>query len=74
MLTRVALSGGIILLAFYYLSHPPLTGLKYGLPMEGSYLLINKTLIEMVALIVLLYFPTGKVIGIDRLLFKRAEG
>jgi thiosulfate dehydrogenase [quinone] large subunit len=42
--------------------------------MEGSYLLINKTLIEMVALIVLLYFPTGKVIGIDRLLFKRAEG
>jgi thiosulfate dehydrogenase [quinone] large subunit len=72
MLTRVALFGGVILLTFYYLSHPPLVGLKYGLPMEGSYMLINKTLIELVALVVLLYFPTGRYIGIDRFIFKRA--
>jgi len=68
LLSRPALLAGIILLAFYYLSHPPFAGLKYALPLEGSYLLVNKILIEMVALIVLFYFPTSKIIGIDRLL------
>jgi thiosulfate dehydrogenase (quinone) large subunit len=69
--SRIALSGGIILLLFYYLSHPPFVGLKYSLPMEGSYLIVNKNLIEMVAMIVLLLFPTSKIVGIDRLIFKR---
>jgi len=41
--TRLATIGGIILLAFYYLSHPPFIGLKYILPMEGSYLVVSKT-------------------------------
>ena len=69
--TQVSVVAGILLLALYYLSHPPFAGLKYGLPTEGSYLLVNKVLIEMVALIVVAYFPTGKYIGIDRLLFKQ---
>jgi len=69
--SRIALSGGIVLLLFYYLSHPPFVGLKYGLPMEGSYLIVNKNLIEMAALIVLLLFPTSKIVGIDRLIFRR---
>jgi thiosulfate dehydrogenase (quinone) large subunit len=69
--SRIALYGGIILLLFYYLSHPPFVGLKYSLPMEGSYLIVNKNLIEMVAMIVLLLFPTSKIVGIDRLIFKR---
>jgi len=71
--SRIALSGGIILLLFYYLSHPPYVGLKYSLPMEGSYLIVNKNLIEMVAMIVLLLFPTSKIVGIDRLIFKRKK-
>lgn len=69
--SRIALSGGIVLLLFYYLSHPPFVGLKYSLPMEGSYLIVNKNLIEMVTLIVLLLFPTSKIVGIDRLIFRR---
>ncbi len=69
--SRIALSGGIVLLLFYYLSLPPFVGLKYGLPMEGSYLIVNKNLIEMVTLIVLLLFPTSKIVGIDRLIFRR---
>jgi len=69
--SRIALSGGIILLLFYYLSHPPFVGIKYSLPMEGSYLIVNKNLIEMAALIVLLLFPTSKIVGIDRLIFRR---
>lgn len=68
--TRIALSSGILLLMLYYLSHPPFVGLKYELPMEGSYLFINKNLIEMVAMIVLTVFPAHNPIGLDRLIFK----
>ena len=69
--TRVAAIGGIALLAFYYLSHPPLIGVKYAMPAEGSYLLVNKNLIELLAIAVLYAFPTGHLLGLDRLLSKR---
>ncbi len=62
---------GILLLAFYYLSHPPFVGLRYAVPGEGSYLIVNKNLIELLALAVLYVFPSGRYIGIDRLIFKR---
>jgi thiosulfate dehydrogenase [quinone] large subunit len=39
--------------------------------MEGSYLIVNKILIEMIALAVLFVFPTGKRIGIDRLICRK---
>lgn len=67
---KPALLGGIVLLGLYYLSHPPLVGLKYSLPTEGSYLLINKVLIEMVALVVLFFFPTSNRIGLCRIVSK----
>jgi len=66
--TRISCFAGIILLAFYYLSHPPFPGLEYAMPMEGNYLIIDKTLIEIFAILVLLIFPTGRIMGIDRLL------
>ncbi len=69
-LTRIASIGGIVLLAFYYLSHPPLITTDYLIPSEGSYLLVNKTLIELFALWVLYLFPTGTIAGIDRFIFK----
>lgn len=65
---RTASVAGIVLLALYYLSHPPLVGLRYAMPSEGSYLLVNKVMIEMFALAVIAYFPTGTIIGIDRLM------
>lgn len=70
LFTQLATIGGIIILAFYYLSHPALIGISYAIPSEGNYLFINKTLIELVALWVLYLFPTGKEIGLDRLIFK----
>jgi thiosulfate dehydrogenase [quinone] large subunit len=73
LLTKVALWAGIVLLSFYYLSHPPFIGMSYGLPMEGSYLFVNKTLIEIVAMTVLLLFPTSMAIGMDRLLFGKVK-
>ncbi|MFN8207660.1 MAG: DoxX family membrane protein [Bacteroidales bacterium] len=69
--TQVATIAGIVLLAFYYLSHPPLIGIEYALPPEGSYLWVNKTLIELFTLLVLFFFPTGRIIGGDRLIFGR---
>ena len=71
--SRAAAVGGMLLLAMYYLSHPPLVGLKYALPAEGSYLIVNKNLIELFALAVLFVFPTSRIIGIDRLIFGAGE-
>ncbi len=68
---RIASLGGILLLAFYYLSHPPFLNLEYVLPAEGSYLVVDKTLIELTALWVLFLFPTGLQAGLDRYIFRR---
>jgi thiosulfate dehydrogenase [quinone] large subunit len=70
ILTRYAIAGGIILLVFYYLSHPPLVGFKFSAPSEGSYLWVNKNLIEIAALWVLYMFPSSKIIGLDRFIWK----
>ncbi|WP_167618270.1 DoxX family membrane protein [Maribellus sediminis] len=71
LLTRIATVSGIILLLMYYFSTPPLIGLEYSIPTEGNYLIINKTLIEAAALLVILLFPTGAIIGLDRFVFKK---
>ena len=68
-LTRAATIAGIVLLALYYIAAPPFAGYTYSMPAEGSYLLVNKILIELAALVVLLAFPTGRIIGLDRLIF-----
>lgn len=70
-LERPAYLFGIALLAFYYLSQPPFVGLRYSTPGEGSYLIVNKNLVELFALTVLFVFPSGRYIGIDRIIFKR---
>lgn len=70
LFTRVAVIAGMVLLGFYYLSHPAIIGANYAIPSEGSYLWINKTLIELLALWVILLFPTWKEIGLERFLSK----
>jgi len=44
--------------------------LEYSKPGEGSYIIVNKNLIEACALFVLYYFPTSHLIGLDRILSK----
>ncbi|MDR2948464.1 MAG: DoxX family membrane protein [Dysgonomonas sp.] len=68
--SRIASIGGIIFLALFYLSHPPFVGADYLMPTEGSYLWIDKNIIEIGALMVLIYFPTSHIIGLDRYLSK----
>lgn len=71
LFTRVAAIAGIILLAFYYLSHPAIIGVSYAMPTEGTYLWVNKNLIELLTLWVVMLFPTWKIIGMDRFLFNK---
>ena len=61
---------GLCLLALYYVSMPPLIGYTYSSGVEGSYLLVNKIIIEMSALIVLWCFPTGDQTGLDMFIQK----
>ncbi len=68
--TRFATISGIILLMLYYLSHPPFLGLEYVMPQEGNYFIVNKTLVEIISLAVLYVFPTGHIIGLDRIILK----
>lgn len=65
LLSRGAAFLGFFLLLMYYLNVPPLNGFEYSVPAEGNNLIINKTLIEAVALFVLAIFPTGHIIGLD---------
>lgn len=65
--TRVASAAGILLLTFYYIASPPLLGMDIGVPVEGHYLVVNKNLIELMALILLLVVPSRWIPGLDRL-------
>lgn len=71
--TRTASLLGIILLALYYLANPPLPGLETTIPAEGSYVIVNKILIEIAALMVIRAFPTDDVVGLGRLLRREGE-
>ncbi len=61
---------GIVLLSFYYLSYPPFAGLGINGHAEGTYWIVNKNLIEMAALLILVFFPTSHITGIDRFFVK----
>lgn len=65
LFTRTAAISGALLLLMYYLNNAPIIGIEYSIPSEGNYLIINKTLIEAVALFALAVFPTGSIIGLD---------
>ncbi len=71
LFSRIASIAGIVLLAFYYLSHPAIIGANFAMPTEGSYLWVNKNLIELLTLWVIMLFPTSKIIGMDRFLFNK---
>ena len=54
------------LLALFYLSAIPFSGLPEPRA-EGTYLIVNKNLIEAVAVGVLMTFQTGRIAGLDML-------
>jgi thiosulfate dehydrogenase [quinone] large subunit len=66
LLTRLGCIGGLVLLSMFYLLAIPTTGMPQP-HAEGSYLFVNKTLIEGIAVLVVLAFDTGRIAGLDRL-------
>ncbi|TFH22445.1 MAG: DoxX family membrane protein, partial [Bacteroidia bacterium] len=67
LFTRISQVAGMALLLLYYLSHPPVFS-EPGFFREGSYFIISKDLLEILALLVLMFFPTGQFLGLDGLL------
>ena len=70
LFTRLASVAGIGLILLFYLANPPLVGYFYSLPTEGSYLIVNKNLVELCALVVILVTGSGRFAGLDRLLHR----
>jgi uncharacterized membrane protein YphA (DoxX/SURF4 family) len=66
-LTRFAVVSGILLLGLYYVANPPLIATSSGFT-EGNYLVVDKNLVELLALLVLAFVPTGHYVGLDRLI------
>ena len=65
--TRFACFSGAFLLGLYYVANPPFGAYGFGVS-EGHYLFVNKTLIELGALLLLGLFPSEAMIGVDRLI------
>jgi thiosulfate dehydrogenase (quinone) large subunit len=65
LFSRPAAIAGTALLFIYYLCNPPMVGLEYSVPLEGSNLVVSKTLIEAIALFVVALFPTSQIVGLD---------
>lgn len=67
---RIGYIGAAALLLLYYIAHPPLLNVEYVFPSEGSTLWVNKNLVMFVAVVVMYFFPTSRIIGLDRAIFK----
>jgi thiosulfate dehydrogenase [quinone] large subunit len=65
-LTQLGCAGALGFLALFYLSQPPLNGLPQT-GAEGTYLFVNKNLVEFAAVLTVMAFRTGAIAGLDRL-------
>ena len=70
LFTRVGSVAALFFLSLFYLLYVPTLGVPQP-NAEGTYLIVNKTLIEAIAVLVLLAFDTGRIAGLDLLLRKR---
>jgi thiosulfate dehydrogenase [quinone] large subunit len=68
LFTRLAALAGIGFILLFYLCNPPFVGYFYSIPTEGSYLVVNKNLVEMGALAVIFFTGSGRFAGLDRLI------
>lgn len=64
---------GFFLLLFYFVAYPPISGYTFGAITEGSYLWVNRTLIQALLLLVFALLPNKLLFGIDRLIKRWRE-
>lgn len=72
LFTKAGCWGALFFLTLFYLLMVPLSGTPH-LGSEGTYLIVNKTLIEGAAVLVLLVSNTGAIAGLDLLLARRKK-
>ena len=70
LFTRVGLWLALAMLSLFYLLYVPTLGIPQP-NNEGTYLIVNKTLIEAAAVAVLVMFDTGAIAGLDLFLRRR---
>jgi thiosulfate dehydrogenase (quinone) large subunit len=70
LFTKVGSWAALFFLSLFYLLYVPTMGVPQP-NMEGTYLIVNKTLIEAAAVAVLIAFNTGNIAGLDLLLVRR---
>lgn len=73
LLTQLGCVGALVFLTLFYVSAIPLRGVPQT-GNEGTYLLVNKNLIEWVAVLLLYSFRTGAIAGLDVLWRKSGAG
>jgi len=73
LLVRWSSIFGAVLMLFYFIAHPPIPGHTFGAMTEGSYLWINKTLIEFFILIAFSAMPVNLYYGLDRWIKQHKE-
>lgn len=70
LLARWASLFGALMLLFYFIAYPPIPGYMIGVPSDGNYLWVNKTMIEFFVLVAFAFVSSSYFFGIDRL-YKR---
>jgi thiosulfate dehydrogenase [quinone] large subunit len=66
LFTQLGCLGAIAFLATFYLSQPPFSGMPQA-GAEGTYLFVNKNLIELIAAAAVMASRTGRIAGLDQL-------
>jgi uncharacterized membrane protein YphA (DoxX/SURF4 family) len=64
---------GAVLLFFYFVAYPPISGYTLGVVAEGNYQWVDKNLIELFILIVFMTLPADYFFGADRWLKRWKE-
>ena len=72
--TRLASASGLLVILLFYLCNPPFVGYFYSIPTEGSYLVVNKNLVEAAALAVILTTGSGRAAGLDLIIHRLLRG
>jgi thiosulfate dehydrogenase (quinone) large subunit len=64
---RLASAAGAVMLLMYFVAYPPVPGYTISVPVEGSYLWVNKTLIEFFLLVAFAFISTEQQFSLERL-------